>query len=102
MAVQVVDPRCCSRPQGGGVGRGGDECLIIKVYVPIISLKPEASTSRRFWPKSFGEGIMGLNLLDQVGLFPLDRKGPGLCPIRYFCVSLESSRVTGTVRINTQ
>ena len=45
---------------------------------------------------------MGLYLLVQVGPFPLDSKGLGLCPGQYFCASLESSKVTGTVRVNTQ
>ena len=64
--------------------------------------KSETSKSKSIWSKAFGEGIMGLYLLVQVGPFPLDSKGLGLCPGQYFCASLESSKVTGTVRVNTQ
>lgn len=46
--------------------------------------------------------MMGPLLLVQVGLFPLDSKGLGLRPSQHFYVALESSRVTGTVRINMQ
>lgn len=73
-----------------------------KVHVLVTCLKSETSKFKPFWPWGFGEGIVGSYLLVQVGPFPLDSKGLGLCPIQYFCVSLESSRVTGTVRINDQ
>lgn len=95
----MVDDRRCSRPQGGGEEGGEVDSLL---HVPVTHLKSETSKSKPIWSKAFGEGIMGLYLLVQVGPFPLDGKGLGLCPGQYFCVSLESSKVTGTVRVNTQ
>ena len=95
----MVDQRRGSRPQGGGEEAGEVDALL---HVPVTRLKSETSKSKPIWSRAVGEGIVGLYLLVQFGPFPLDGKGLGPCPSQYFCVSLESSKVTGTVRVNTQ
>lgn len=84
---------------GGGEEERGHECCIIhEVYGTCTCyLSSQTYLAQGLWLR-----VHGPYLLAQVGVFPLDTKGLGLCPVQHFCVSLESSGVTGTVRINTQ